>query len=370
MDFDITDDQSQLREACARWVERAYAFPRRRTIVQEGGFSRQVWSELAELGLTSICVPEEHGGLSLGAVEAMLVMEQMGRGLVLEPLAQCFVATALLRQAPPDLAGSWLPAIASGEKVVVLAHQERQARYRLDECSTVASADGGQYTVTGAKSLVAAGAVADAFLVPAITDGSISLFLVERAAAGVGMRSYLTQDGSQGAEVRFDGSPARLVDAQGLDALELGVDIAIAALCAEGVGVMDVTLAATAEYLNTRKQFGVVIGSFQALRHRVADMKMQIELARSMSYYASLNLQSRAPQRRAALARAKYQLCNSMRFVGQQAVQLHGGIALTDEYIVSHYFKKLTQLEVSFGDGMFQLSEISSHMGADAGVFS
>jgi alkylation response protein AidB-like acyl-CoA dehydrogenase len=165
-------------------------------------------------------------------------------------------------------------------------------------------------------------------------------------------------------------APATLLTRDGLAALELAVDVGMACACAEGVGVMDKTLLITADYLNTRKQFGVPIGSFQALRHRMADMKMQLELARSMSYYASLKLTAAASERRAALARAKVQLGQSMRFVGQQAVQLHGGIGVTDEYIVSHYFKKLTQLDISFGDTLHHLGEVSARMQDTAGVFA
>jgi alkylation response protein AidB-like acyl-CoA dehydrogenase len=161
-----------------------------------------------------------------------------------------------------------------------------------------------------------------------------------------------------------------LVTANGQAALEHAVDIGIAATCAEGVGAMDRTLALTVEYMNTRKQFGVPIATFQALRHRVADMKMQLELARSMSYYASLKLNAPAAERRAAMARAKVQLGNAMRFIGQQSVQLHGGIGVTDEYIGSHYFKKLTQLEMSFGDTLHHLGEVSSRMQDTAGVFA
>jgi alkylation response protein AidB-like acyl-CoA dehydrogenase len=170
--------------------------------------------------------------------------------------------------------------------------------------------------------------------------------------------------------VHFKNAPAVLLTTDGLKALEHAVDVGIAATCAEGVGVMDMTLATTATYMNTRKQFGVAIASFQALRHRVADMKMQLELARSMSYYASLKLNAPAPERRAAMARAKFQLGNSMRFVGQQAVQLHGGMGVTDETIVSHYFKKLTQLEISFGDTLHHLGEVSDRMQDTAGVFA
>ena len=178
----------------------------------------------------------------------------------------------------------------------------------------------------------------------------------------------LFRSGSRAAEVTLKNAPAALLTTDGLNALEHAVDIGIAATCAEAVGVMDKTLAITAEYMNTRKQFGVAISSFQALRHRMADMKMQ--LARSMGFYASLKLNVPKDERRAAMARAKYQLGQSMRFVGQQAVQLHGGIGVTDEYIVSHYFKKLTQMEMSFGDSLHHLGEVSSRMKDTAGVFA
>jgi alkylation response protein AidB-like acyl-CoA dehydrogenase len=201
-------------------------------------------------------------------------------------------------------------------------------------------------------------------------NGKQALFLVERSAAGVTTRGYGTQDGSRAAEVMLANAPATLVTLNGLAALAHAVDIGIACACAEAVGVMDKTLALTVDYMNTRKQFNVTLSSFQALRHRVADMKMQLELGRSMSYYASLKLNAPTTERRAAMARAKYQLGNSMRFVGQQSVQLHGGIGVTDEYIGSHYFKKLTQLELSYGDTLHHLGEVADRMQDTAGVFA
>ena len=215
-----------------------------------------------------------------------------------------------------------------------------------------------------------AGDKAGAWLVPAMANGKLALFLVEAGAAGASARGYSTQDGCRAADVTLVNAPAHLVTLDGLTALEHAVDIGIASLCAEAVGVLDKTMAITAEYMNTRKQFGVVISSFQALRHRMADMKMQQELARSMSYYASLKLNAPAPERRAAMARAKYQVGVAMRFIGQQAVQLHGGIGVTDEYIVSHYFRKLTQLEMGFGDTLHHLGEVSQRMQDTAGVFA
>jgi len=371
MDFDFSDDQQQLRDACAKWVEKGYDFERRRAITREGGFSRSVWNELAELGLCGLYVPEADGGMGMGPVEGMVVMEELGRGIVLEPLAQALISGAVLAgYAGAELKATWLARIAAGEALVSLAHQERGNRYRLGAGQAQATQTGNGWTLTASKHLVPAGDQADAFLVPATAHGQTALFLVERTAGGVSTRGYLTQDGGRAGDLSLVNTPAQLVTLDGQTALEHAVDIGIAAACAEAVGVMDKAVALTADYLNTRKQFGVAIGSFQALRHRIADMKMQLELARSMSYYASLKLNAPTAERRQAMARAKYQLGTSMRYVGQQSVQLHGGIGVTDEYIGSHYFKKLTQLEMSYGDSLHHLGEVSARMNDTAGVFA
>ena len=371
MDFDFSGDQDQLRDAVRKWVDKGYDFERRRKAVKAGGFDRAAYRELADLGLTGLYIAEEHGGMGMGPVEGMVVMEELGRGMVLEPLAQTLIASGVLGGYAPDaMKAQWLPRIASGEALVVLAYQERTSRYRLSMCETKATRSGDNWTLTGAKSIVPAGDKADAFLVPAMVNGKLGLFLVERSASGVAARGYSTQDGGRAAEVAFSNSPASAVTQEGLLALEHGVDIGIAATCAEAVGVIDKTMQVTVEYMNTRKQFGVTLATFQALRHRIADMKMQQELARSMSYYAALKLDAPAQERRRAMARAKYQLGVSMRFVGQQSVQLHGGIGVTDEYVGSHYFKKLTQLELTFGDTLHQLGEVSERMQDTAGVFA
>jgi hypothetical protein len=371
MDFDFSDDQEQLRDAVRKWVDKGYDFERRRAIEKAGGFDRAAYGELAELGLAGLYVAEAQGGMGMGPIEGMVVMEELGRGIVLEPLAQTLIASGILGGYATDaVKAAWLPRIASGEALVVLAQQERKARYRLDVCDAKATETGGAWSVTGAKSIVAAGDQADAFLVPATVNGKMALFLVERSAKGVATRGYGTQDGSRAAEVTLQSAPAVLVTKDGLVALEHAVDIGIAASCAEAVGVLDKTMAVTAEYMNTRKQFGVALATFQALRHRMADMKMQLELARSMSYYASLKLNAPVEERRRAMARAKYQLGVSMRFIGQNSVQLHGGIGVTDEYIGSHYFTKLTQLELTFGDTQHHLGRVSARMQDTAGVFA
>ena len=371
MDFDFSDDQEQLRDAVRKWVDKGYSFERYRANAKAGGFSRAAYSEMAELGLCGLYVDEQHDGMGMGPVEGMGELEELGRGLVLEPLKQSLIAGAVLGgYADPTLKALWLPRISSGEALPVLAYQERAARYQLDVCDTLAQRSGDAWSLSGSKSIVPAGDQADAFLVPARVDARMALFLVQRSDPGVGTRGYGTQDGSRAAEVTLQNAAASLITLDGLAALEYAVDVGIAASCAEAVGLMDKTLAITVEYMNMRKQFGVLISSFQALRHRVADVKMQLELGRSMSYYAALKLNAPSAERRAALARAKYQLGNSMRYVGQQAVQLHGGIGVTDEYIVSHYFKKLTQLEMSFGDSLHHLGEVSARMQDTAGVFA
>ncbi|HWP12310.1 MAG TPA: acyl-CoA dehydrogenase family protein, partial [Ramlibacter sp.] len=256
MDFDFTNDQEQLRDAVRKWVDKGYDFERRRAIVKAGGFDAGAYRELAELGLAGLYIPEEHGGMGMGPVEGMVVMEELGRGIVLEPLAQTLIAGGVLNGYAGDAVKSdWLPKIAGGEALVVLAYQERKARYRLDACEAVAAQAGNAWTVTGAKSVVPAGDKADAFLVPATVGGKIALFLVERGAAGVAARGYGTQEGGRAAEVTFKSAPATLVTPEGLTALEHAADIGIAAACAEAVGVLDKTMDVTVDYLNTRKQF-------------------------------------------------------------------------------------------------------------------
>jgi len=377
MDFDFSDDQASLRDAVARWVEKGFSFERRHGIAKAGGATREVYAELAELGLTGLAVPEAHGGMGFGPVDAMVVMEELGRGLVNAPLAAgALMAPTLLSAAPAALQAAWLPRIASAEVLVVPAVQERAARYRLHHVTTRATAAGAGHVLSGTKGVVPAGDEADAFIVPARLDGAdgdaagIGLFLVERRAGGVAVRGYPTQDGSRAAEVTLAAAPATLITADGGALLEQAVDVGIAALCAEAVGVMDKLTDITVEYMNTRKQFGATLASFQALRHRMADVKMNLELARSMSYFATMKLGEPAPQRRRALSQAKLQLGQSMRFVGQQCIQLHGGIGVTDEYIASHYFKRLTVMEMTFGDTLHHLGEVSARMQDTAGVFA
>ncbi len=375
MDFDFTEDQESLRDAVRRWVDKGFAFERRHGLAKAGGASRAVYAELAELGLAGLVVPEAHGGLGQGPMDVMVVCEELGRGLVNAPYAEAaLMAPALLSAAPEALQADWLPRIAGGEALVVPALHERGARYKLTKISTTARQEGGAWLVTGQKMVVPAADEADAFIVPARLSGAdgdtagIGLFLVEAGAAKVA--PYPTQDGARAGDVTLQAAAAQLITADGHAVLEAAVDAALAAQCAEGVGLMDRLVAITVDYMNTRKQFGTTLASFQALRHRIADVKMQLELGRSMSYYASLKLGEAPAQRRRAISQARVQLCQSMRFVGQQCIQLHGGIGCTDEYIASHYFKRLTMLEMSYGDTLHHLGEVSARMQDTAGVFA
>ena len=377
MDFNFSDDQNSLREMVAKWVEKGFDFNRRHGLAKAGGQTRAVYTELAGLGLTGLTVPEAHGGMGMGAVEAMLVMEEFGRGLVNAPFAvAALMSPALLGSAPLEVQAAWLPKVASGAALVVLAHQERSARYQLNKVATRAVQSATGWALSGQKGSVPAADEADAFIVPARSSGAIDstdgigLFLVDKGAHGVAVKAYPTQDGARAGELMLDMAPATLITEQGFYDLQAAVDIGIAAACAEGVGLMDRMLTITVEYMNTRKQFGATLASFQALRHRIADVKMQAELGRSMSYFASLKLGDEQPQRRRAVSQAKVQLGQSMRFVGQSCTQIHGGIGVTDEYVSSHYFKRLTMLEMAYGDTLHHLGEVSGRMQDSAGVFA
>src|ERR1035437_608962 len=224
MDFDFSDDQQQLRDAVRKWVDKGYTFERRRAAVKAGGFSREAWREIAELGLCGLYVPEQYDGMGMGPVEGMVVMEELGRGIVLEPLNQSLIAGGVLSgYAPEAIKAAWLPKIASGDALVVLAYQERVARYHLDICEAKAGVAIVGYALTAIKSIVPAGEQADAFLVPAMLDGKLALFLVERSASGVTTRGYGTQDGSRAADDTLQNAPGSLVTLDGLAALEYAV---------------------------------------------------------------------------------------------------------------------------------------------------
>ena len=376
MDFQLSDEQQQLRDSLARFVQKDYAFEKRKAILKsKDGYSREAWQQLADMGLTAIGLPEAHGGLPGNAVDTMVVMEVLGRGLVVEP----YVATVVLGAGLVARAGSEaqqqaiLPGVAEGSRLLALAHDESGGRYELEHVTTTAKKDpgtgsGNRYVLNGAKTVVLHGAQADTLVVSARTSGKerdpqgISLFLVDRKATGVTVRDNPTHDGQRAAEIAFKNVRAELLgkEGQGHALVEHAVDYGIAALCAEAVGNMAALVEITLAYVKTRKQFGVPIGSFQVLQHRLADMVMYVEQARSMMLFAASKVDSAdRAERRRALSAAKVFVGQAARYVGQQGVQLHGGIGVTDEASAGHYFKRLTLINATFGDADHHLGRFS-----------
>jgi alkylation response protein AidB-like acyl-CoA dehydrogenase len=371
MDFNYTDEQNALRDTLSRFIAKDYGFEQRRALAKSAeGFSRAHWKQFAELGLTALPFHEDFGGMNGNAVDTMLVMEAFGRGLVLEPyLATVVVAGGLIRDAGSQAQKEeLLPSIAGGELFMALAHYEPASRYETRHVASVAKADGAGWKLSGAKGVVLGGGAADKLLVSARTEKDISLFLVDRAAPGVAVRSYMTQDGGRAAEIRLDNvvvNADALVGAKdgALPAIERALDYGIAALCAEAVGAMAALNEATLEYLKTRKQFGTPIGRFQALQHRMVDMVIATEQARSMATLAAVKADSPdAAERRRALSAAKAYIGQQARLVGQQAVQLHGGMGVVDELNVSHYFKRLTMIDLTFGNADHHLGLFSDSL--------
>ncbi len=374
MDFDFSDDQTQLQDAVARYVGKAYPFERRQRIEAAGGFEATAWQELSDLGLPGLCAPDEHGGMALGPVECMLVQMELGRGLVMEPVAQSWLASVLLEAfAPAEMRREWLPQVASGSAVMAYAHSERACRYGVQGVEALIEKSGKNAVDTARTAIklgVNAAPQAKAFLFTAQLEGQLALYLAQAGAPGLRVHPHPSWGGGASGQLELNGTPVQLVTADGAAAAQLAQDVGVAQTCAYAVGAMEAALKLTAEYLNTRKQFGVSISSFQALRHRVADMKMQLELARGMSYLASLKLGAPAAERSHACSMAKVQLSQSLRLVRHEAVQLHGGIGVTQEYAISHYFRALTALELEFGDGMHHLGMVSAAMSEHSGVFA
>lgn len=364
MDFTFTEEQQMLLDTTRRFVAKDYGFETRRQIKDKSpeGFSREVWQSLADIGLLSLNVPEEDGGLGGSPIDTMLVMNAVGEGLLLEPyLASAVLATRTIAAlGNGEQRAALLPALAAGEKIAVLAHDEPDTRFDWQAIETRAWPVGNGYVLTGHKSVVSHGASADVLLVTARLAqtgerGPLVVFAVPRDAAGMRQVPYATVDGMRASEVWLNQvfvPASALLDAGGdtETRLEGILDIGLAAVCAEAVGALDKLLAATVEYARNRKQFGVPIGKFQALQHRMADMVLHIEQARSMSYLAAVRCTDadRAVRRR-AMSAAKVVIGQACRFVGQQAVQLHGGMGVTDELDVSHYFKRLMAIELQFG---------------------
>lgn len=365
MSFTFTEDQRLLAESADRFVENEYGFSaRREAMARDGGFSRETWSTFAELGWLALPLPEECDGLGGSTVDVAVLLESLGRGLVVEPYQSSIVlgAGCVTTAGSAEQRSRILPAVAAGEHLLALAHVEPRSRYALAHVETAATRNGSGWRLDGAKAVVHNAETADTLLVSARSAGAatdrdgITLFLVARDAEGVSLRSYPTVDGLRASEVTLDGvtvgDEAVLGDVEdGLSAIEAVVDRACVLLCAEAAGAMDAAVRLTTAYLKERRQFGVPIGSFQSLQHRAVDMLGAQQFARALMYRAAGVIDGADPLERArAASAAKVEAGRAGRMVGQEAVQLHGGMGMTDEMAIGHYFKRLSTIDAQFGN--------------------
>jgi len=363
MNFDLTDEQRLLRDSVDRFGREHYDFPVWRARVLRGeGFDRGLWRRMAALGWLTLTVPEAQDGYGGSAIDTMVVMEGVGRALMLEPYVGCgVIAPALLPHLAPGGHSALLAEIMAGEAVLSLADAEPGARYDLVGVETRAEQQGDSYVLTGEKSHALDGAEADWFVVPARTAGApgdaqgVSLFLVPKAAPGLAVHGLRAMDHRRNAALALDGvvvGADALIGARdgGYPLLRHAVDLAIVARLAEALGAMEAAYEQTLVYLKTRRQFGQVIGSFQALQHRAVDMAIACEEARSMTYLATLSLGAEPAERSRAIAAAKARVGQTSLFVARQAVQLHGGIGFSDELAIGHYLKRLTMIDMAFGN--------------------
>ena len=378
MDFDLTEEQGQLKDSVGRLLKERYDFESRRAIMaQAPGFSREMWASYADIGLLGLPFPSADGGFDGGAADVMLVSELMGGALAQEPwLATVVLGGGFMRHgASAAQRAQLLPGVIEGKTLLAFAHTEVQSRYDLADCQTSATPHADGWVLQGDKRVVLHGAAADYLFITARTAGGrmdpagVSVFLVPAASAGIERRGYVASDGSQAADIRFDNvqvKPDALLGkpGAGLNLAERVIDEAIAALAAEAVGAMQAALGLTLDYLRTRKQFGRAIGTFQALQHRTADMMVAIEGARSMAMLAAMVAgDDNAAARRRQMRAVKIEVGRAARFVGQQAIQLHGGIGMTMEYAVGHYFKRLTAIDTQFGDVDHHLGVLAAQGG-------
>ena len=374
MDFDLSEEQRLLKESVDGLLTDSYDFDARKKYMKEkGGWSKAVWGKLAEQGLLGLPFAEADGGFGAGGVETMIVMEALGKALVLEPyLATVVIGGGFLRHGGTDAQkAAHVPGIIDGSRTFAFAQLEKNSRYDLHDVVTTAKKKGDGWVIDGEKFVVLNGENADTLIVTARTKGErrdktgIGVFLVPANANGITKKSYPTQDGLHAADITFTGVEVGADAAignpdDGLALIERVVDDARMALCAEAVGLMDESLKTTVEYIKTRKQFGVAIGTFQSLQHRASDMFVAVEQARSMSMFATMASEYDDPGERAtAIAAAKVQIGKSLKFVGQQSIQLHGGIGMTMEAKIGHYFKRLTMIENTFGDTDYHLRRVT-----------
>jgi pimeloyl-CoA dehydrogenase small subunit len=374
MDFDLTEEQRLLKDSVDGLLTDSYDFEARKKYAKEkGGWSKSVWSKLAEQGLLGLPFDEADGGFGAGAVETAIVMEALGKALVLEPyLATVVIGGGFLRHGGSDAQkAAHVPGIIDGSKTFGFAQLEKNSRYDLADVTTTAKKKGSGWVIDGEKFVVVNGENADTLIVTARSKGNrrdrsgVGVFLVPANAKGVTRKGYPTQDGLHAADITFTGVEVGADAAIGapenaLPLIERVVDEARTAMCAEAVGAMDESLKTTVEYIKTRKQFGVAIGTFQALQHRASDMFVALEQARSMSMFATMAADfDDARERARAVAAAKVQIGKSGKFVGQQSIQLHGGIGMTQEAKIGHYFKRLTMIENTFGDTDYHLRRVT-----------
>ncbi len=374
MDFSLTEEQQMLQDSVERFLEKNYSFELRREMVTERqAMSEEVWKGFASLGLLGVPFSDEYGGFGGGGIETMLVMEALGRHLVMEP----YLSTVVMAGGLVDVgAAEWqkkilLSGIVGGSMLLALAHYERESRYELGYVGTRARADGNNWILEGKKTLVLHGPVAEKLIVSARTEGDagdrdgVTLFIVECDEENLGGQEYPLFDGTRALEVQLNGvrvGPESVIGTinGAMPLIELIADRAMAALCAEAVGLMGALYSMTLEYLKTRQQFGVPIGKFQVLQHRTVDMLINLEEARSMSILAAGKVDSNNVfERRRAVSAAKALIGRAGRYVGQQAIQLHGGMGMTDELPVGHYVKRLAAIDVLFGDAAHQRTQFA-----------
>ncbi len=368
MDFTFDSEQNDLREAVRGLLERAYgdSEQRRRVTAADPGFDEKTWSRLAEMGLLGLPFAEEHGGMGAGPIEVAIVAEEIGRVLAPEPFVEAVVLAGGLVDAVGTDAqkGEVLAGIAEGTTLAAVAHAEPGTRWSPSAAAVTATQDGDSWTLTGVKEPVLNGARADVLVVSAVVDGGTALFLVRGDAAGLTRTGYRTHDGGRAANVRFDGTPAELL---GEDAADRAAEVervlaeARIAYAHEAIGSMDTALRTTAEYLKTRKQFGVTLNRFQALTFRAADMYVSLELARSTALWASMVCQAGGDVV-AAADRARLQTSRAGRHIGKEAIQLHGGIGVTAEYTIGHHTSRLTAIDHVLGDGDWALSRLAENV--------
>jgi len=364
MNFDYNEEQQLLADSVRRFVQKDYEFEGRKKIVASPtGYSDTVWATFAEMGLTGIPFSPDYGGFGGGAVDLLSVMEAFGEGLVVEP----FLATVGLGGRPVARAGSAaqkkaiLPAVVQGKLKLALAHTEQGARYDLAHVKATAKKSGSAWTLDGEKRVVLGAPAAGKLVVSAMAPAGLSLFLVEAKAAK--MKPYRTLDEMRAADVTLANTPGELLGAEGkaLPVIEEAVDFATALVCAEAVGAMKFSCDTTLEYLKTRKQFGVPIGTFQALQHRIVDMVVAYEQAKSMAFLACSQADSAsdAKERARAISAAKIKVADNARLISQEAIQLHGGMGMSEELKVSHSFRRLTTIAQQFGDADHHLERFA-----------